>query len=221
MKSSILYILFLLFFSIKPTMAAVNFMEDNPQLKQFLYKPPPTFIYFGYGISPLSVMKNKIYFTANLFQVHWIKSMWDIELFSVSYGKTLTKESQSSSSHFTFRTTPKIKIFKNFSLGPIIGLEVVRFEGINVQLYKDGLVSPMESFTSVGPIYGVMFSQLFTLKNKTIVKINEIFYNQTYSVTKTDNGWEYLYEDEALRKADGKDDIAPGLVFMLEANFLF
>ncbi len=94
------------------TSASGAFLEDEfPNLKKFVFKEPTPSLYIGLGLSPISLMESKIFFTVNLYQLHYIKDNIDWEIISASYGRTLTQNPLAASNHFTFRTIPKYRVF--------------------------------------------------------------------------------------------------------------
>ena len=196
------------------------FLEEFPNLKDFVFNEPTSSTYFGLGLSPISIMNSKLYVAANLFQIHWINDRFDIEIFSASIGSTINSEDYSSSKHFTFRTIPKYRIFSFISIGPLLGFEFVRFSNITARLYKDRYVTPYDVFSSNGLIYGLGISETIDQKNNRKIKISQNIYKQTYSTTNTNNGWTYLYQNPELAVEANKDKIAAGIVIMLEISYL-
>ena len=196
------------------------FLEEFPNLKDFVFNEPTSNTYFGLGLSPISIMNSKLYVAANLFQIHWINDRFDMEIFSASIGSTINSEDYSSSKHFTFRTIPKYRIFSFVSIGPLLGFEFVRFSNISARLYKDRYVTPYDVFSSNGLIYGLGISETIDQKNNRKIKISQNIYKQTYSTTTTNNGWTYLYQNPELAVESNKDKISAGIVIMLEISYL-
>lgn len=195
------------------------FIETYPHLKDYIFEEPKSDFYIGFGAAPVGAIKNRMLFTANFFQVHWIRKPWDIEILSASYGFTTAEPSYVKSRHFIFRTAPKFNVYKFFSVGPMLGYELVSFPEISARLYKNSFASPTEPFSTRGIIYGVMVSENFELKNNYIFKLNQVFYKQTYSTERTDEDWLFLYDRRELRL--DTTPIQAETVFMLEASLLF
>lgn len=201
---------------------------EYPELKKFLYIPPKASVYVGLGVAPISLMGSKLFFSMSLFQVHFINDDWDIEIFSASIGQARSDKSFANSRHFTGRFSPKY-IFMNIfdtgkvSVGPMIGMEYVQFSSVQTKKVKDGFTTDKyEDLTASGYIYGISFSQTFTLSKDRKFKISEMFYKQTYNVKDGEYGWVYDPQDDAV--FDGgpnQDEISKKSVFMIEFAFLF
>lgn len=196
-----------------------EFMEAYPHLQKHVYNEPQSPYYLGFGISPVSLMKDRYYFGASFFQIHRISPRWDLELFSVSYGSAQSQLGQAQSNHFTMRMAPKFRIFPFMSAGLMAGLELVSFPQTNVILLKQPFNTEEQPFSSQGFVYGLMFSETFDYGESYKVKINQSFYKQTYSVEKTPEGWEYYFVDKSVR--DNMDTVEPSQVFMLEFSLLY
>lgn len=199
--------------------ARANIVQNYPNLKKYLFEEESSAFYLGFGISPLSVLNNRVYFTANIFQLQWLNRTWDLELLSASFGFTVGREDYSNSRHFTFRSSPKWRINELISIGPLLGFEFVSFPSLQARFFKDGLFSPSEPFSSRGIIYGLSLSETFRFGDDYFLKLNQNIYQQTYSTTETSDGWTYLY-DRADIQAD-RSPIKSSLVFMLEVSFLY
>lgn len=203
------------------TVQASPFLEKYPELKSFVFVEPRTHFLFGFGVSPVSVHENRISFSGNIFQVHWIKEPFDLELFSASVGVSTGRNEYSGLRHFTFRMAPKLNIFQHLSVGPIGGYEFVSFPDVQVRLMKAGLFTPVEPFSSRGWIYGVMASQVFELGEGYLLRINESMYKQTYSTRMTSYDWEYVYIDPDIQNDSEHRTVKPSLVFSLEVSLLY
>lgn len=197
-----------------------DFMDEFPNLKKHLYNEPDTNIRLGVGISPILIMRDKAGFSANIFEVHWMKHPWDWLVFSASYGTTLSGEPLSKINAFTFRTVPKFKLSRILSAGVVFGYELVSFPDVNSKIYKGTLFSKdFEPFSNSGWIYGAALSETLPLSGKFSLKLNQLLYKQTYDPEGTYNGWLFYYENDALNKS--KDQIAPGIVFLLEISLIY
>jgi hypothetical protein len=206
-----------------------QFMMQNPQLKKYLFQEPKPPVYYGVGISPITIMNSKMYISANLFQFHWIKYPWDIEAISASMGMTVSQAGYASSRHFIFRSSPKYQIFGIISAGPLVGIEYIRFSKIMARMYHDRWVTPYDTFTTSGHIYGLEISETipmnfaipFTSKDQYLVKINQIVYKQNYSTDKAPFNWDWYYRDRQLREKANRSEFEPGTVYAIEFCILF
>jgi hypothetical protein len=199
--------------------AALSFLEQYPDLKKYLYREPQSHLYMGLGVSPLSILKSSVYFTANIFQVHWINRWVDIEFFSASFGTTIGQTSYASSTHFTVRSAPKYRINDLLSVGPVVGYEFVEFPNLNARLFKGTLFSPMEPFSSQGWIFGGAVSETFHYSKDYIFKVVELVYQQTYPTDHTSEGWNFFYDQTSLNS--NASPIQGGTVFMIEFSILY
>ncbi len=199
-----------------------TFTDKFPELKQFLYKEPKSNFYFGLGVSPISILTNRILFTASIFQLHWIKKPFDIEIFNGSIGTSFGKSGYVGSNNFYFRISPKLNLLNFLSLGPFVGMEFVSFPSIKVKIEKNNLATPSyEPFSSNGLIYGLIFSETFDIGGGYFLKLNQLAYKQTYSTTLTSYGWNYQFEKEQIELDPERELIKPSVVFMLEVALLY
>lgn len=197
---------------------AAPFLDTYPHLAKHLFEEPDTGIHFGFGVTPVRLLKNKAGLAVSIFQLHWMSSLIDWELFNASYGTTLAGDPFSKVNTFTFRTSPKFRVSNTISIGPVVGLEFVSFPEVRARLGRDGRFTPFEPFSAKGLIYGVMASQNFSL-GRTILKLNQVVYRQTYDPAGTFKGWGYFFEDNALN--DDTSPIGPGVSILLEVSLLF
>jgi hypothetical protein len=205
-----------------PAAQAVTFEEEFPHLKKFLFTERQSNIYFGLGVSPLSIIKNKAGFGLSIFQIHYVKGMLDWEIFNGSFITTASDLPDTSFRAYTFRTAPKIKLFKILSAGPLLGLEFVNFPLIDSQIRNDasGFSTRSDTFSSRGLIYGAAISETFNIGSYTL-KANQLIYRQTYSTLESQaDGWTYVYPGRSDLTID-QTPIAGGWVFMLEFSFLY
>lgn len=196
-----------------------KFLEKFPHLKQHIFVEPETNFYFGFSIAPLGILRDRMMLTANFFQIHYLSHFLDLELFSVSYAMTLTQPSYLQSNHFIFRMTPKFRIGKIVSLGPLIGYEFVSFSQITSKLRKNNYETKPEAFSTKGVIYGIGINENFDLESGRKLKISQILYNQSYSTEHSDYNWSYYYDLQTLNSDKGP--IAAGFVVLLEIGLLF
>src|SRR5687768_15856049 len=105
-------LVFTLLATLLSTIAArADFTEEYPDLKKYKYEEPDTGVFLGFGLSPLTILNAKAGLALSFFQVHGVSEYLDIELFNAAYGQTLSSEAASTIRHFTFRTSPKFRIF--------------------------------------------------------------------------------------------------------------
>jgi hypothetical protein len=199
--------------------AEASILETHAHLKDYLFEEPKSNFYLGFGLTPVGLLRGRMLFAANFFQLHWLSGMWDLELLNASFGFTSTQQTTLQSNHFVFRTAPKVKLFKLISLGPVLGYEFVSFPEVKSRLFKNQFATPTEPFSSGGVIYGFMASETFTYKDDYLIKVNQLVFKQNYSTEKTLEEWYYLYDRADLR-AD-KTPIEGDLVFMIEIALLF
>lgn len=202
--------------------AEVNLVASYPHLKQYLFEEKDTLIRFGFGVSPLQIMKQKAAVGLSIFQVHLMTKRLDWEMFNGSFGMTISGEALSKMYSFNFRSFPKWRISDGFSVGFLVGYEFVSFPEVKAQLRNPTTAHAtfVEPMSARGLIYGVGASQIMhTGKDDQLIRINEIVYKQNYSVLSSLYGWEYVYSDNALNT--DTSPIESGYVFMLELSFLY
>lgn len=200
--------------------AGTSFLDTFPALKNYVYEEPASGFYLGLGLSPIGLLRNQFMFTGNFFELHWIKDNYDIEILNAAYSSTRGQSSEFQSTHFTFRAAPKYKFFGPISAGPLVGYELVSFPGVGARIYRAPYIEPnSEPFSSRGWIYGGEISETFTYGKGYILKFNELFYQETYSVTSTIDGWDYRFDDQTVQ--NDRTNIAPGFVIMFEGNLLY
>jgi hypothetical protein len=196
-----------------------DLVEEFPSLKKYTFREKESTLYLGFGISPLSLLGNQLFFTADIFELHFIRSYFDLELVNASFGVSLASNSSMNSKHFTFRTSPKYRVTPTISVGPMVGWEFVSFPGVTDQLYKNNFSAPDEPFSSQGFVFGGEANENFSIGSDYFLKVSQLVYKQTYSVTQTPDGWTYLFDDPNLQA--NPNTIGPGWVFMLEFSLLY
>jgi len=196
-----------------------SFLDKYPLLKKNIYTEPSSNLYLGFSMGVLGVVRDRMFFTANFFQIHYMTSYWDNELLSISYGTTTANPSYVQSNHFVFRTMPMYRISRFLSVGVLGGYEYVSFPQISAVLYDGIYETKTEPFSSSGVIYGFGASQNFESESAYKIKINEVVYKETYSTQDAGKGWSYLYDSQALR-AD-TTPIKAGVVMMIEVGMIF
>ncbi len=203
----------------KDQKADSEFLQKFPQLQQYIYKEPSSHFYQGISGVPVGFLKDRVMFAVNFFQIHYLTSDWDYELFSVTFGTTTTKPSYVQSDHFIFRTFPKYRINETWSIGVLAGFEYVSFGKISSKLYKNGWETPEEGFSSKGVIWGGGLTQTYSLESGNKFRVSEVAFKQTYSTTSADHGWAYLYSNQSLRQ--DTTPIDAGMVIMIELGILY
>lgn len=200
--------------------SGATFLEAYPHLKNYLYNEPESGFYLGLGISPVGVVKNSMLFTANFFSLHYIQDSLDIEILNASYGFTRQQDTEFESTHYTFRTSPKWRFFGVFSVGPVAGYELVNFPNVGARVIRGNLIQPQsEPFSANGWIFGGMLSQTFSYGKEYVLKLNEMFYQESYSTDPPKGGWTYIFDDQKVQY--NKDNISAARVIMIEINFLY
>ncbi len=215
-----LFLLFSQFTHAQSMNQSTAFLDEFPHMKKHLFEEPDNHMRFGFGLIPVQFMKNKAGLGFNIIQMHWIHSLLDWEILGISYSSTVSGEPVSQINLFTFKTAPKIRITENVSIGGVFGEEFVSFPLIKSRIYKDVLFTPEESFSTKGPLYGLVLSETFKAGDKHLIKVNQMAYRQMYKTDGTTNGWKYYYtSDDSLNKS--QKPIAPGIVFLMDISFLF
>lgn len=200
----------------------VDLMAINPHLKRYLFQEKETEIHFGFGITPLQIMKQSAAVGLSIFQVHLVKPQFDWEIFNVTFGTTISSDPYSKMVSFSFRTFPKWRISENLSAGVIVGYEVVSFPDVKFRLRNTttSLATFEEPLSVTGLIYGLGASQAMRVGEKEqIIRITEIVYRQNYNVRSKQAGWEYVYLNGDLN--NDPTPILPGYVFSIEISFLY
>ncbi len=202
-----------------PLCGAAGILDEYPQLKAYTFTEPKSHFQLGLGIAPVSFLKSKVYSSFSVFQLHYVRDRIDFEVFNVSVGLTLTGGSDLQSRHFVVRTAPKWRLTEVLSIGPVLGLESVRFPNQKSRQFKAPWATKEESFSNYGMIYGLKVSETFKYQKEYYFKMNQVVYNQNYSVDKTDKDWEYFFADAGIDA--NRDPIRPGLVLMFEFSLLY
>ncbi len=200
----------------------VNLIESYPHLKQYLFKETDTEIRFGFGLSPLQVMKQKAAIGLSIFQVHVMTRNWDWEVFNATFGSTVSGDALSKMYSFHFRSFPKWRISESFSIGLLMGYELVSFPDVKARLRNPttNKATFEEPMSARGLIYGAGASQLMKVgKSDQLVRISEVLYKQNYDIKSSLYGWDYVFTDNALNT--DATAIEPGYVFLLEVSFLY
>jgi hypothetical protein len=203
------------------TPARAEFLEQYPAQKKYLWEEPKPNLYLGVGLAPVGILKDRAYFGASVFQLHWLAPWVDAEVFSAYFASTRSQADYSQSNHFVFRTIPKLAFNESISAGPLVGWEYVTFPKVQAKLYKDQYFTPSEPFSSEGVIYGFALSENLKIGDRKILKVNQVSYRQTYSVKESPQGWEYWYANEELQKDPEASPIRPTTVFLLEFALLY
>jgi hypothetical protein len=203
-----------------------------PSLKKFLFKPPESNFRFGVGMAPLGLMGSKFLFSLSLFQLHYMTDRWDFEVISASIGKAFSNNEFANTTSFSLKSSPRVKLFSFFetgvfSIGPLLGMEVVRFDDVEVTIKKNiggnnfiTTTNPV-NLSTFGFIYGVSLSQTFKLKSGNQFKVNEVFYSQNYDISKTRFDWEYNFQDQTVTDPENIQELEKSSVFMIEFSYIY
>ncbi|MGZ3744210.1 MAG: hypothetical protein ACXVB1_09850 [Pseudobdellovibrionaceae bacterium] len=205
---------------VKPVPAeGESFLDKYPLLKKNLYNEPNSNLYLGFSVGILGIVHDRMYFSANFFQLHYMSSYWDSEILSVSYGTTTANPSYVQSNHFVFRTMPMYRLTRFWSFGVVGGYEYVSFPQISTVIFDGIYQTKTEPFSTSGVIYGFAASQNFESESNYKFKLTESVYKESYSTENAGHGWKYLYDSTALRK--DTTPIKAGVVMLVEAGFVF
>jgi hypothetical protein len=196
-----------------------HFLTKYPHLADNVYQEPDSHFYLGLSAGVLGLVANRMFFSGNFFQVHYITPHWDNELLSVAYGTTTTQPSYIQSDHFVLRTVPKYRWSEMLSFGVLAGYEYISFPDISAVLYKNSLQTLPEPFSTSGLIYGLAATQNIKLESGTKFRVTEVAYEETYSTKDAGRGWSYLYANQALRT--DSTPLAAGLVVSIEIGFIY
>ncbi len=203
------------------TAATKSFLDTFPNLKQYVFQEPKSGFYLGMGISPLGVGADRFSIAADFFQVHYLSDKLDFEILDASYGLTVAQSSEFESTAFIFRTSPKYRISNTLSLGPLLGMEYISFPKVGSRITNPltNRATKDQPFSSHGLIYGGMVTETFPYKTDYLIQINAMAYQETYSTTRTQQNWVYLYDDSRI--AADHNLIGANLVYMLSLSFLY
>ncbi len=197
-----------------------SFLKQYPHLRDNVYQEPDAHFRFGLSAGLLGLVASRQIFSGNFFQVHYITERLDIEGFSVSYAQTTARPSGIRSVHFVFRSVPKYRLTRAVSIGPLLGYEFVSFPDVSaVLLSPQSKVTQPEPFSTAGFIYGLSIAETFKLESGLEIRLTQVGYKETYSVTDAAQGWSYLYASRDLRT--DSSPLAAGSVILLEAGILF
>lgn len=198
-----------------------QFLEEFPHLEKHHFKEPKSELFYGMGLAPIGMMGTRLFLSANVFQIHQISPNFDWEIISASLGQVIGQEAFAKSMHFTIRTIPKYRIFDFLSIGPVLGHEFVRYSNVTARLYKNTYVTPYDTLTAKGWIYGAVLSEMFKVAKDKYLKVNQLFFKQNFSVKESSFDWIYLYKNEELKVEDNLELIQPNWVIMLEFSYIF
>ncbi len=195
-------------------------LQEYPQLKRFVGGEPKLELKFGGGISPFQIVKDRVGFSLSLFQLHFRWDRWfDWEVFNASFGMTLGGDKTSKLQNFSFRTAPKFRMNSMFSVGPLVGYELISFPDVKAVQSKNNLSTKLEPFSSRGFVYGALVSETFKLSENFTLRTNQVFYKQNYPTGEIQDGWRYVFTDAAVNNDRSK--ISAGYVFLLEFALLY
>ena len=199
-----------------------DFLAEFPGLTQFVHREPRSQFYFGFGVSPVGIVDNRIIHSFSAFQCHYIDGLLDFEMFNATIAlSSVSKEGFSSSRQLAFRSSPKLLLFGFLSVGPLLGYEYVSFPDVTSRLVKGSFATPYEPFSGQGLVYGAVVSQSFDFGDAYKIKLTQSLYRQTYDTHQTGTGWTHQFERRELEMDPDRTLIKPSLVFQLEVAFLF
>lgn len=196
-------------------------MERFPELNTFLGKEKDSGLFFGFGLSPVMIVNSKFGVGASLFQLHSVAPKWEVEWLNISIG-TVFGDALSKHDTLIFRMAPKWRVLETLSIGPLFGVEFIRFSGVQASIFQTngGNTTKPFDFSALGVLYGGVVSHAFSWGSVSKnMRLNAIFALENYSVTETRPGWEYQFFPFELNSK--RDSIAASSVFMLEFSYLY
>lgn len=209
------------------TAPIAQFTKDYPSLEKFIFEPPKSNFFLGYGFVPIGVIDKKTYFAVNMFQLHYITSLWDHEIFSFSLGKISSNNKFAEANNFVVRTIPKINVLTLFkdvqiSLGPILGYEYIKFNNVKTQLRKNDYVTNKDDLSSGAFITGLALTETFNYKGNKI-KVSQMMIKQNYSIKKVNYGWTHDYSDTSpeAESEENQSVMKANTIYMIEVSYLF
>ena len=195
-----------------------TFLERFPHLSELVFDEPHAGYYIGFGLSPVSFVKDQVKVSLSLFEVHNIQRRFEWEILKINVGSSFGRPAIAASTDFTARTSLKWRWTEMFSLGPLVGYEFVSFPQIDSRTTKNTYETPVEPFSSRGLIYGFALNQNFKW-NEHRFKLAQVIYKQTYPTDENGAGWRYVFEDPDI--SSEAEVLAPGTVFAFELSFLY
>lgn len=203
--------------------ASASFLEEFADLKKLTPPEPRSSFYFAFGLSPVAISQNSTSVMFDAFELHWLSRFVDFELLSGSVGFSLIADTDfAASRRFLARSSPKLRVLEFLSVGPLVGYEFVTFPNVPTRLTQGGLQTPYaEPFSSSGVLYGMQVSETFHYGDSYLIKVSQSFYKQTYSTTKTSNGWNYQFDIPALAADPDRKAIRASYVIMMDVSLLF
>ncbi len=194
------------------------FLSTYPHLAELVFDEPHSGFYIGFGLSPVSFVKDQAKISLSLLEVHNIQKHYEWELIKFNVGSSFGRPKLAAANDFTVRTSLKWRWTELFSLGPLVGYEFLSFPQVDSRTTKNSYETPIEPFTTRGLIYGFALNQNFKWGENRL-KIAQVVYKQTYSTTENGDGWRYVFEDPAI--SSETEILAPGTVFAFELSFLY
>ncbi len=199
-----------------------DFTLEHPELKKHLFVEPTSNFYFGLGIAPLGVLKNRAILELNIFQLHYLSHVFDIECVSASVGFGLINSASFTGSRLLMvRSSPKVRLLSFFSVGPVIGYELVSFGNVLAHATGTKFKTPTDSFSAAGLIYGITLSQVFPMGGGLLFKINESFLQETYQTDKNSSGWVYTFDNSEIQGDPSHALIKASYLALVEVSLLF
>lgn len=207
----------------------IRLFEKHPALNKYLFEESPSRFTVGFGVTPVSLMKDKFYFGLNVFQVHWMSESVDWQILSAGVGFGFAQTGEARSRHASLRTAPMLRLMDFLSVGPVLGYEVLVFPNLQAKLRQDIAVLPLQSepepFSTHGIVLGVMASQRLPLEDGRTVRFSQILARQSYFTNRARReGWVYNFAPGNATSPDFReapDSIRPSLTLTLEVSLLF
>lgn len=216
---------FLLYLVVGTNLSHAKFVDDYSNLKKFLDKPIISNYHIGFGVSPFGLIGEKSFYTISLFQLHYISGSFDFNIISADFGVIESGNSLAKAKNFTIKTSPKYvlaELFENttLSLGPLFGVEFIKFDNVKTQLRKGSAVTVSDNLSAYAAIWGAMLEQTVTFTNYKI-KISQTYYRQNYSITDANNGWYHFYENVEAESEENQKVMQANDVFLLSLSMIF
>lgn len=203
-------------------------LEQYPSLRKLVYEESPSRYSLGFGITPVGILKEKVYIGLNLFQLYWTQDWLDWQVVNASIGFGITQTQESKSRHATLRTAPMYRLFEFLSIGPMLGYELVQFQNLQSKYVQTKAIDPESTdpqpFSTHGMIFGVMASQRFQLESGNSIRVTQTIAKQNYAVDSNREGWKNNFNglpatDPTFTAAPSS--IRPSLMLSLEISLLF
>ncbi len=201
------------------TRSQADFLSDSPKLSELTFKEPESPLRLGLGITPVGIMKDKTYLGASLIQAHWFSSWLDWEIGSIWIGFSNARNTYADSRSLMARTSPKLRILENLSLGPVGGYELVTFPDAHRKIFKGRFFTPEEPFSSRGWVYGGMLSLTFKAAGG-VMRVSPLYLVRTYPYKSLSAGWQNYFTNPELQTAAFIEELAPESIVAIEMGIM-